>query len=134
MLNRGTAAMFQDYADSVFGRYVSSQIAKASCVDVVWDVYLLGSLKATTRKKRGKGVCRRVETGKACSVMITTKQSYLHFLLSRLSVLLLKKARLFMQLQNKMFYARRVKHLGNVVPCLQEADARFILHAADAGM
>ena len=52
-------------------------------------------------------LCRK--TGKAFSVMITIKQSYLHFLLSRLSVLLLKKARLFTQLQNKMFCARRVE-------------------------
>ena len=42
-------------------------------------------------------------------MMITIKRSYLHFLLSRLSVLLLKKARLFTQLQNKMFCTRRVK-------------------------
>ena len=48
MLNPGTATTFQDYADSVFGRYVS------------WDVYLPGSLTATTRKKRGKGIRRRV--------------------------------------------------------------------------
>ena len=56
MLNPDTATTFQDYADSVFGRFVSSQIAKASRVDVVWDAYLPGSLKATIRKKRGKGV------------------------------------------------------------------------------
>ena len=65
MLNPGTATTFQDYADSVFGRYVSSKIAKASRVDVVWDVYLPGSLKATTRKKRGKGVRRRVSPSNA---------------------------------------------------------------------
>ena len=30
-------------------------------LDVVWDQYFPESLKAETRSKRGKGVCRRVE-------------------------------------------------------------------------
>ena len=29
-------------------------------MDMVWDVYITDSLKATTREKRGKGVQRRV--------------------------------------------------------------------------
>ena len=60
MLHPGTAKTFQEYADFVFGPYISSQIDKTSRVDVVWDVYLPGSLKRTTRQKRGKGVRRRV--------------------------------------------------------------------------
>ena len=60
MLNPGTATTFQDYTDSVFGRFVSSQIAKTSRVDMGWDAYLPGSLEATPRKKRREGVCGRV--------------------------------------------------------------------------
>ena len=60
MLHPGTAKTFQEYAGFVFGPYISSQIDKTSRVDVVWDVYLLESLKRTTRQKRGKGVRRRV--------------------------------------------------------------------------
>ena len=60
MLHPGTAKTFQEYADFVFGPYISSQIDKTSRVDVVWDVYQPDSLKGTTRKKRGKGVRRRV--------------------------------------------------------------------------
>ena len=60
MLHSGTAKTFQEYADFVFGPYISSQIDKTSRVDVVWDVHLPESLKGTTRQKRGKGVRRRV--------------------------------------------------------------------------
>ena len=60
MLHPGTAKIFQEYADFVFGPYIFSQIDKTSRVDVVWDVYLPESLKGTTRQKRGKGVRRRV--------------------------------------------------------------------------
>ena len=53
MLHPGTAKIFQEYADFVFGPYIFSQIDKTSRVDVVWDVYLPESLKGTTRQKRG---------------------------------------------------------------------------------
>lgn len=58
MLNPGTAKSFQDYADTVFTPYISSQLRTADRVDIVWDVYLESSLKSTTREKRGKGVRR----------------------------------------------------------------------------
>ena len=35
MLHPATAKTFQGYADFVFGPYISSQIHKTSCVDVV---------------------------------------------------------------------------------------------------
>ena len=57
-LHPGTAKTFQEYADFVFGPYISSQIDKTSCVDVVWDVYLPDSLKEKSRQKRGKSVRR----------------------------------------------------------------------------
>ena len=62
MLHPGTARTFQDYADTVFGSYILSQLQSANRVDIVWDVYMEDSLKATTREKRGKGVRRRVAT------------------------------------------------------------------------
>ena len=59
MLNLATTDAFQCYADTVFTRYIVSQIANSNRVDLVWDVYLPDSLKATTQK-RGKGMQRRV--------------------------------------------------------------------------
>ena len=56
MLHPGTARTFQDYADMVFNSYISSQLQSANQIDIVWDVYIRDSLKATTRENRGKGV------------------------------------------------------------------------------
>ncbi len=60
MLNRGTARTFKDYGELVFAPYISAQLEKCSRVDLVWDVYVLASLKASTRQKRGKGTRKRV--------------------------------------------------------------------------
>ena len=60
MLHPGTARAFQDYADMVFSSYILSQLQNANRVDIVWDVYMEDSLKATTRERREKGVRRRV--------------------------------------------------------------------------
>ena len=60
MLHPGTARTFQDYADTVFGSYILSQLQNANRVDIALDVYMEDSLEATTREKRGKGIRRRV--------------------------------------------------------------------------
>ena len=60
MLNPGTARTFQEYSDLVFLPYVSNQLTTATRVDIVWDVYIPDSVKGTIRKKRGKGIRRRV--------------------------------------------------------------------------
>ena len=60
MQNRGTARTFKDYGELVFAPYISAQLDKCSRVDLVWDGYVLASLKASTRQKRGKGTRKRV--------------------------------------------------------------------------
>ena len=55
-----TAKIFQQYSDTVFMPYISSQLKSVERVDIVWDVYIEDSLKRTTRQNRGKGVRRRV--------------------------------------------------------------------------
>ena len=60
MLNPGTARTFKEYGERVLAPYISAQLEKSSRVDLVWDVYLPASLKASTRQKRGKGTRKRV--------------------------------------------------------------------------
>ena len=45
MLKCGTSKTFQEYADTVFAPYISTQLQKHCGVDLVWDVYLPDSLK-----------------------------------------------------------------------------------------
>jgi len=65
---------FEDYSKTVFMPYIDQQLEHTDRIDIVWDVYTQGSLKAATRESRGKGVRWRVElsskmpiTGKAPS-------------------------------------------------------------------
>ena len=60
MLNPGTSRTFQEYGERVFAPYIYAQLEKSSRIDLVWDVYLPDSLKASTREKRGKGTRKRV--------------------------------------------------------------------------
>lgn len=60
MLNPGTSRTFQEYGERVFAPYISVQLEKSIRIDLVWDVYLPASLKASTRQKSGKGTRKRV--------------------------------------------------------------------------
>ena len=55
-----TARTFQDYAEQVFAPHIASQLQNSSRIDIVWDVYMPESLKASTRQRRGRGTRRRV--------------------------------------------------------------------------
>ncbi|MPC57057.1 hypothetical protein E2C01_051028 [Portunus trituberculatus] len=64
MMKPGTSKTFQEYADTVFAPYISSELQKTDRFDLVWDVYLPDSLKATAREKRekapGRELCPRL--------------------------------------------------------------------------
>ncbi|KAG7168438.1 putative nuclease HARBI1-like 24 [Homarus americanus] len=61
MLKPGGSRTFQEYSTVVFISNIESQLEYRSRLDLVWDCYLKsGSLKATVRCNRGKGIRRRV--------------------------------------------------------------------------
>ena len=60
MLKPGASKTFQEYSETVFLPYVINQLRDVERMDVVWERYLLGSLKDSALSKRGKGICRCV--------------------------------------------------------------------------
>ena len=62
ILKPGSAKTFKEYSVVVFLPFVQSQLQKTNRVDIIWDEYIRNSLKAATRKKRGKGTRRRVQS------------------------------------------------------------------------
>ena len=46
---------FDEYARHVFIPYVKKQLDTSTQIDVVWDTYVMSSIKESTRDKRGKG-------------------------------------------------------------------------------
>ena len=133
-LNPGTATTFQDYADSMFERFVSSQIANASRVDVVWDAYLPGSLKATIRKKRGKSVRGRVfpsndmpKNWKGFLRDDNNKTELFTFLAQQVIGITVEESKVILQLQNEMFCAHRAKQ---TLAMFHHARRRRPMHAS----
>jgi len=59
-LPTNAVSTFDEYSSKVFFPYVSKQLDSSKRVDIVWDTYLPGSLKDSTREKRGKGIRRKV--------------------------------------------------------------------------
>ena len=61
MLKPGHSKTFMEYATEVFIPYILSQLQHRSHLNLVWHHYAKsGSLKATARANRGKGIHRRV--------------------------------------------------------------------------
>ena len=60
MLKPGAATTFEEYAHQVFLPYISGQLQHVSRLDLVWDSYVVDTLKATARATRGKGVRQHV--------------------------------------------------------------------------
>ena len=59
-LPRGDATTFGDYSAGNFIHWTNHQLRSCKQMDIVWDTYREGSLKDTTREKRGKGVRKKV--------------------------------------------------------------------------
>jgi hypothetical protein len=60
MLKPSGCVTFEDYAEKVFVPYIQSQLVSVQRLDLVFDQYIEGSLKASARAKRGQGMRRRV--------------------------------------------------------------------------
>ena len=140
MLHPATAKTFQEYADFVFGPYISSQIDKTSHVDVVWDVYLPDSLRGTIRQKRGKVVKRRVSPSNTipkswkCFLHVDdNKTEPFKFLAKHVTCLTVDEGKLvYATFAQDVLRSTCQVELSNLIPCSQEeADTRLILHAAD---
>ena len=60
MSKPGKEKTFMGYAEKVFSPIVKSQLAKVDRIDFVFDAYRKDNLKETPRKKRRKGIRRKV--------------------------------------------------------------------------
>ena len=65
MLKPSTLQTFSDYVSKVLLPYITKQLQGVRRLDVVWDKYVQGSLKAYTCSTRGKGSRRHVKYSNA---------------------------------------------------------------------
>ena len=138
MLAPGTTKTSSEYATQVFLPYVMSQLQHASGVDVVFDEYLPDSLKAATRKKRGKCIRRRVEASssnhrnwQAFLRIDENKVELFSFLAMKIAAKETEKQ--IVSTHRKDVICTRPRDVAGLVrDTHEEADTRMLLHVEDA--
>ena len=140
MLNPGAVKTFQEYADTVFLPYVFQQLSTAKRVDIVWDEYILHSLKNVTRQKRGKGIRRRVTS---TTQLPKNWRDFLHknenkaelfnFLLQQIACSITDEGKVIYATNGVTVLSTSDADVTNLSPCShEEADTCLLLHARDA--
>ena len=141
MLNPGTSRTFQEYGERVFAPYIYAQLEKSSRIDLVWDVYLPDSLKASTREKRGKGTRKRTAPSTVMPknwkdfLRVNENKTELFAFLSRQTVHLsvAEGKEIYATDGSGVLCSPAGSYLARLAPCSQEeADTRLLLHVADA--
>ncbi|KAG7168436.1 putative winged helix-turn-helix domain containing protein 5 [Homarus americanus] len=134
MLKPGGSRTFQEYSTVVFIPYIESQLEYRSRLDLVWDCYLKsGSLKATVRCNRGKGIRRSVTASGPLPSNLQNflrnsdnKEKLFSFLSEQVMQLVVKDKKQVLTVPPR-------KDTVNLAPCNhEEADTRMMVHAADA--
>ena len=59
-LSTTSISTFNDYAGCVFIPHIMKKLESSKRVDVVWDTYIVDSIKEPVRERRGKGIRRKV--------------------------------------------------------------------------
>ena len=140
MLQPGSAQIFLDYAQQVFLPYIVAQLQHAGRVDIVWDQYFSDTLKGKTRKKRGRGVCRRVQASSTIPgnwqeffCIDENKIELFAFLATIVTCMTSESNKDVISTYNSDVLSSHPRDLARLVPCThKEADTRIILHLEDA--
>lgn len=135
MLNPGSAKTFQEYADNVFNPYILNKIQDIKRLDIVWDVYIDGSLRKVARDHRGKGTRRKVTPSTPISknlqsfLWVDQNKEELFHLLSRQVVHIQSDEKEIYSTCDAKVYSNTVNYLSNLMQCThKEADTRIMLH------
>ena len=139
MLSPRNSQTFEDYSKTVFMPYIEQQLEHAERIDIVWDVYIQGSLKAATIDKRGEGVRRRVEPSskmpsnwKSFLRVNENKTELFHLLAEEATSRDLPEKQVISTYGDKVLSAPRRDNV-QIEPCMhEEADTRLVLHMLDA--
>ena len=114
--------------------YILPQLQQVERLNIVWDQYLIESLKAEARSKRGQGVRRRVEPS---SVIPRNWQAFLgiddnitelfSFLANYVKALELDKP--ILSTHNTAVLCNQHRDIADIALCTHEkADTRIFLH------
>ena len=139
MLKPGTSKTFQKYSETVFLPYVTNQLRNSRG----WMWYgtdLPGSLKDSTRSKRGKGIRRRVRPDTRIPGNWTAflrvdenKEEPFLYLAEQLTTIGTDHGEVVSTKHESVVFNNDRTDAADLSPCTpEEADTRLLLHAADA--
>ena len=139
MPKQGTYKTFSEYSSLLFLPYLQAQLQHASRLDIVWDVHIPNSLKATARGNREGGIRRRVQATNQLPrdwngfLRVDENKTELFKFLAEETVTLGGEKQIISTLGDQVIcYPPRVD-VSNLAPCShEEADTRMLLYAADA--
>ena len=142
MLNPGKCQTFADYASTTFVPNIKSNLSTVQRLDLVWDQYFCGSLKAATRTKRGSGIRRRVSS---TSLIPKMWANFLHVDENKIELFAFLSSQIVDDLHvesNKQLFVTSGCHtlsrpvqqvFSELDPCShEEADTRMMLHVFHA--
>lgn len=140
MLKPGGVETFEEYAQKVFLPYISKQLEHVTRLDLVWDMYVADTLKATARAKRGKGMRQRVV---ASARIPSNWQNFLRVdlnkreLFSYLSKKVIESVNhnkeVIVTEENQVLSVPTQPNIHLLAPCShEEADSRMMLHVQHA--
>ena len=141
MLPPGTVHTFEGYCQTVFGPYIERRVQSVKRVDLVWDVYREGSLKRTTRERRGTGQRRqitmstRIPTDWKGFLRNDKNKNELFLLLASyvVSMVIPDDKELYTISGESVLSSTNRINLINLAPCThEEADTRVMVHVLDA--
>ena len=139
MLKPGLCKTFIEYASDIFIPYILSQLQHQSHLDLVWDYYAkTGSLKATARSNRGKGIHRHVTANGYLSgnwhdfLHVNDNKEELFCFLSRqvIESIRVPGRQLVATVGEQVIAVPPYEDTKSLAPCNhEEADSRMMLHA-----
>ena len=139
MLKPMKAKTFEEYANDVYLPFIKRQLRDASRVDVVWDVYISNSLKASTRTKRWKGIRRRVQPDSRIPgcweafLRLNENKTELFKYLAEQTMTIDISGKQLISTYEQHVICKLPQETSPLSPCTQEeADTRILLHACDA--
>jgi hypothetical protein len=135
----GTERTFSGCATATFVPYVIAQLRHVKRVDIVWDTYIGGGLKATTRSLRGAGLRQRVapdnqlpRSWKDFLRVDQNKQELFQFL-AQCVTSIDSECQVISSHGEQVLSSHPRDDTSTLAPCThQEGDTRMFLHVADA--
>ena len=136
ILKPGIAKTFDNYYCDVFVPHIIRWLERVIRIDVVWDVYVDGSLKTSTRQKRGMGNRRQVKNTSKLARFLRVNENKIElfkFLAEKLTQNQVSGKQIFATHGPNVISAPVSENVSVMSPSThEEADTRIFLHCLDA--